>query len=59
MEFPVYQPFPSEWLTFVIFLLGILLVLGLAETLRSRLNWSAETSRKIVHILVGVLIFWA
>lgn len=59
MEFPVYQPFPSEWLTFVLFLLGILLVLGLAEWLRSRLNWSAETSRKTVHILVGVLIFWA
>ncbi|MCF7804847.1 MAG: DUF92 domain-containing protein [Candidatus Marinimicrobia bacterium] len=58
-EFPVYQPFASEWLTFALFFLGIMLAIGLAEFARAKLAWSAEASRKIVHILVGLMIFWA
>jgi len=59
MEFPVYQPFSSDWLTFVLFCFSLFIVMGLAELLRSRLGWTPETARKLVHVLVGVLIFWA
>jgi len=59
MEFPVYQPFSSDWIAFGLFFTGILLVIGLAEIMRTRMQWSAENSRKIVHILVGIMIFWA
>lgn len=58
-QFPVFQLFANEWLSFAVFLAGILGIVGLAEFLRSRLRWSAEASRKIVHVTVGVLIFWA
>jgi len=59
MAFPVYQPFQNEWLTFGAFFVGIFAVIGLAEFIRKKANWSAEASRKIVHVLVGVMIFWA
>jgi len=49
----------SDWASFAIFLTGVLGIVGLAELLRSRLHWSAEASRKIVHVTVGILIFWA
>ncbi len=58
-QFPVYLPFSSEWISFAVFLAGILIVIGIAELAQKRYRWSAEASRKIVHILVGVLIFWA
>ncbi len=59
MAFPVYQPFQNEWITLGIFFIGILAVIGLAEFIRKKAGWSAEASRKIVHVLVGVLMFWA
>lgn len=58
-QFPVHQLVASDWASFAIFLIGVLGIVGLAELLRSRLHWSAEASRKIVHVLVGLLIFWA
>jgi len=58
-QFPVHQLFANEWLSFGVFLVGILGVVGLAELLSSQLHWSAEASRKIVHVTVGVLMFWA
>lgn len=59
MEFPVYQPFTSDWIAFGVFFVGIMLVIGIAEYTRTKMQWSAEASRKIVHVLVGVMIFWA
>lgn len=59
MAFPVYRLFQNEWLTFVVFLFGILAAIAIAEVIRKRAGWSAENSRKIVHVLVGVMMFWA
>ena len=59
MEFPVYQPFTSDWIAFGVFFIGIILVIGVAEYTRTKMRWSGEASRKIVHILVGIMIFWA
>ena len=49
---------PSDWLHFVLFLTGIVLFIVIAEKTRSALHWPAEVTRKLVHILVGVLIFF-
>ncbi|MFQ6674265.1 MAG: DUF92 domain-containing protein, partial [Fidelibacterota bacterium] len=53
---PTYHPFLNEWVTFVVFLSVIALLIGLGEFSRGRLNWSPETNRKLVHVLVGVLL---
>ncbi|HKJ69421.1 MAG TPA: DUF92 domain-containing protein [bacterium] len=58
-QFPVYLPFASEWISFGVFLAGILIAIGIAEFAQKRYQWPGETTRKIVHVLVGVLIFWA
>ncbi len=58
-HFPVFTLFASEWIAFAVFLTGILLIIGLAEVIMRRFEWPAEASRKTVHILVGILIFWA
>jgi uncharacterized protein (TIGR00297 family) len=47
-----------DWIGFGIFFVGILLFIGMAEKLRTRMGWSAEVNRKLVHILTGILVFF-
>ena len=49
----------SEWGIFVIFFLIIILFLVLADFLLKKLNVHPHTTRKIVHILVGILVVTA
>jgi len=46
----------SDWLFFACFLIGITGFISIAEKTRSRLDWSPEINRKLVHILTGILI---
>ncbi len=46
----------SDWTTFGLFFLALLMLIGIAEFIRRRQNWPAEATRKIVHIMTGVLV---
>lgn len=48
----------SDWIHFLFFLTGIILFIGIAEKTRSALGWPPKVTRKLVHILTGVLIFF-
>ena len=54
--FPLYQPFQNDWISFAIFLVGITTLLGLSELARTKLGWSVNASRKLVHIVVGIFV---
>ena len=53
---PTVSPFSNEWITSVVFLLGIFGLIGLSELARVKLNWTPELSRKFVHVLVGLFV---
>ena len=53
---PVYQLFTNEWITFGVFLVGILGFVTLSDFLRKTLNISGENTRQIVHVGVGILV---
>ncbi len=48
----------SDWIHFLIFLFGIIIFIAIAEKTRSALRWSPEVTRKLVHILTGILVFF-
>lgn len=52
-------PPSHEWLTLVGVTGGLLLFIAVAEIVRKFQHFSAEFTRKLVHISVGVLIFFA
>jgi uncharacterized protein (TIGR00297 family) len=56
--FALFEAPPSDWLHFILFLAGIMLFILIAEKTRAALNWPPEVTRKMVHIGVGVLIFF-
>ncbi|MBL7074150.1 DUF92 domain-containing protein [candidate division KSB1 bacterium] len=47
----------SDWIAFGGLLSGLFVFVGAAEKIRSRLGWPGEVTRKLVHVLVGVLVF--
>jgi len=47
----------SEWLLFTAMLVGLFSFVGVAETLRKTTSLTGNTTRKIVHILVGIFVF--
>ena len=49
---------PTDWIRFVYFFVGIIVFVGIAEKTRSSLGWSPEVTRKLVHILTGILVFF-
>jgi uncharacterized protein (TIGR00297 family) len=51
-------PSTTEWLRLVAFICGISLFIIVAEIVRKFFGWSPEATRKLVHILVGVLVFF-
>ncbi len=56
---PKILTFSSEWLAFLVFFLFISFFIGLSELLRKALNWGPEVTRKLVHVMVGVLVCFA
>ena len=56
MQLPIWQPFINEWYTFALFLMFIFILIGISEVARSMLQWSPESSRKLVHLIVGTLV---
>lgn len=53
------SPSNAEWVIFVLMLVGLGSFIGIAEFIRKKSNWSPEVTRKLVHILIGILIFFA
>ena len=56
MEMPLFQHFENEWITFGVFFVFIFFLIGIAEFVRSKLKWGPETSRKMVHVIVGIMV---
>ncbi|MGB2868437.1 MAG: DUF92 domain-containing protein, partial [Bacteroidota bacterium] len=52
-------PPEGEWVRFLLFLVTLAGVVGVAQVLQKKLNLSKEVARKSVHILTGVLVFFA
>lgn len=48
----------AEWWLFFAMLIGLFTLVGIAETLRKTTSLTGSTTRKIVHILVGVFVFF-
>jgi len=48
----------SDWIRFAGFLCGIVFFIFLAERTRTRLGWSPEVNRKLVHVMTGILVFF-
>lgn len=56
MHLPIWKPFVNEWITFFLFLISIFLLIGISEAARSFFHWKPESSRKLVHVIVGTLV---
>jgi len=52
-------PTTVEWTLLLYILVGLILCVMAAELVRKHFHWHAEVTRKIVHITVGLLIFFA
>ena len=46
---------PRDWIAIVALFAGIFLLVGIAEAIRRGLKWPAEFTRKLIHILVGLM----
>jgi uncharacterized protein (TIGR00297 family) len=47
-------PLPNDWLYFLVVLAGIGLFIGLVELLHNKLGVSTTTTRKLLHVVVGI-----
>jgi len=55
----LFEPVPTrDWLIIAGLFAGIVILIALSEILRRWMNWSEEFNRKLVHILVGLLMFF-
>ncbi len=52
-------PSEIEWIRFAEILVGISVTMGIGEGVRLVLHWSPEFTRKLLHISVALLIFFA
>ena len=56
----ILYPVPTkDWVIISLLLLGIIVLISLSELIRHFLQWPLEFSRKFVHILVGILMFFS
>ncbi len=56
MDLPLFNLYENEWITFGAFFIAIFLLIGVAEFVRSKLKWGPEASRKLVHVIVGLMV---
>lgn len=55
----LFEPVPPrDWLIILGLFLGIVALISISEIFRRRRQWSEEFNRKLVHILVGLLMFF-
>lgn len=55
----LFDPVPvRDWLMILALFGGILLLIALSELLRRWRGWPGEFTRKLVHVLVGVMMFF-
>ena len=55
----ILEPVPTrDWIIISTLFIGILILIAISEFIRRRLQWSPEFTRKLVHILVGVMMFF-
>ncbi len=52
-------PSATEWICLLFILASLISCIVISELIRKHFHWSAEVTRKFVHISVGVLIFFA
>lgn len=53
------EPVPArDWLIILGLFAGIVMLIGASEIFRRMMQWSEEFNRKLVHILVGLLMFF-
>ena len=52
-------PSDVEWMRFAAILVGISATIGTGEAVRHALHWPPEFTRKLVHVSVALLIFFA
>lgn len=45
-----------DWVYLGLFFLGLIILIGITESIRILLKWSPEATRKIVHIITGILV---
>ncbi|MBT3763310.1 MAG: DUF92 domain-containing protein [Candidatus Marinimicrobia bacterium] len=46
----------NDWTLFLLIFIAIFIVLGLAEFVRNKQGWPPESTRKFVHIFVGLIV---
>ena len=47
---------PTDWLYLILFTVLLLIIVMVADVFRRLLRWSPEATRKMVHMIVGVLV---
>lgn len=52
-------PSATEWWRLLFVFIGLVTAIGLGEAVRIHFRWSPEFTRKLIHISVGILIFFA
>jgi uncharacterized protein (TIGR00297 family) len=55
LEMPSY----TEWVRLLFVSTGLILCVVVGELIRKHFHWTAEVTRKFVHISVGIIIFFA
>ncbi len=58
MSFLIQSAAPDEWLRFLYMLIGLFSFVGAAELIRKYFHVEAAVTRKLVHILVGIFVFF-
>jgi len=53
------SPAAPEWTYMLFILIGIISCVAVSELVRKHFNWPAEVTRKIIHITVGLLVFFS
>lgn len=58
-KMPYINPIKGDLLTFFILLFGIIIFIAISELLRAALRWHPETTRKLVHVGTGFLVYFS
>lgn len=53
---PILLDLPNEWIAFLVFFTIIMTFIAMAELARKVFKLSPELSRKLVHVMVGILV---
>lgn len=55
----IFEPVPlRDWIILATLFAGIFILISISEFIRMKLEWPQEFTRKLVHILVGLMMFF-